>query len=68
MRFEEIKLSKQLLNSLKEQNILEPTAIQEKAIPKILAGHSVVGIAQTGTGKTLAYLLPILRGLKFSKE
>ena len=68
MRFEEIKLSKQLLNSLKEQNILEPTAIQEKAIPKILAGHSVVGIAQTGTGKTLAYLLPILRDLKFSED
>ena len=68
MRFEDIKLQKQLLTALNEQEIKEPTAIQEKAIPKILAGKSVIGIAQTGTGKTLAYLLPILRDLKYSEE
>jgi len=68
MRFEDIKLPKQLMTALNEQGIKEPTAIQEKAIPKILAGKSVIGIAQTGTGKTLAYLLPILRDLKYSEE
>lgn len=68
MRFDEIKLSKQLMNALTEQDIQEPTAIQEKAIPKILAGKNIVGIAQTGTGKTIAYLLPILRDLKYSED
>lgn len=68
MRFEDIKLPKQLLNALHEQNIYEPTAIQEKAIPSILAGKNIVGIAQTGTGKTIAYLLPILRDLNYSKD
>tara|TARA_B100000508_G_C11465884_1_gene282566 strand:- start:53821 stop:55137 length:1317 start_codon:yes stop_codon:yes gene_type:complete len=68
MRFEDIKLSKQLMNALKEQNITTPTAIQKKAIPKILAGKNIVGIAQTGTGKTLAYLIPILRDLKYSED
>lgn len=66
MKFEDIKLSKQLLNALNEQGITEMTPIQEKAIPKILAGEDVIGIAQTGTGKTLAYLLPILRDLKYT--
>lgn len=68
MKFEDIKLNKQLLNALKEQGITEMTPIQEKAIPKVLAGDDVIGIAQTGTGKTLAYLLPILRDLKFSES
>lgn len=66
MKFEDIKLTKQLLNALKEQGITEMTPIQEKAIPKVLAGDDVIGIAQTGTGKTLAYLLPILRDLKYT--
>ena len=68
MEFNNIKLSKQLLKALEEQDIHSPTPIQEKAIPPILAGEDVVGIAQTGTGKTLAYLLPILRDLKFSEQ
>ncbi len=66
MKFEDIKLTKQLLNALKEQGITQMTPIQEKAIPKVLAGNDVIGIAQTGTGKTLAYLLPILRDLKYT--
>ncbi len=45
-----------------------PTPIQEKAFPVIMSGRNVVGIAQTGTGKTLAYLLPLLRQLPFSKQ
>jgi ATP-dependent RNA helicase RhlE len=68
MKFEDIKLNKQLLNALNTQGITEMTPIQEKAIPKVLAGTDVIGIAQTGTGKTLAYLLPILRDLKFSES
>ncbi|MDX1653281.1 MAG: DEAD/DEAH box helicase [Brumimicrobium sp.] len=66
--FDDIKLSKALLNALREQNITEPTRIQRKAIPSILSGNDVVGIAQTGTGKTIAYLLPVLRDLKFSDQ
>ena len=45
----------------------EPTEIQEKAIPLILAGHDVLGIAQTGTGKTAAYLLPVLMKVKYAQ-
>ncbi|WP_107038873.1 DEAD/DEAH box helicase [Brumimicrobium mesophilum] len=66
MKFQDIKLTKQLLNALNEQGITDMTPIQEKAIPKVLAGNDVIGIAQTGTGKTLAYLLPILRDLKYT--
>ena len=66
--FENIKLPKQLKNALDEQGIKAPTVIQKKAIPSMLAGHDVVGIAQTGTGKTIAYLLPILRDLKYSDQ
>lgn len=66
--FDNIKLSKQLKSALDEQGITTPTVIQKKAIPSMLAGHDVVGIAQTGTGKTIAYLLPILRDLKYSDQ
>ncbi|MEX1193224.1 MAG: DEAD/DEAH box helicase [Brumimicrobium sp.] len=68
MKFDEIKLPKPLKNALDEQGIVSPTVIQRKAIPSILAGNDVIGIAQTGTGKTIAYLLPILRDLKFSDQ
>lgn len=68
MSFENYKLPKRLLSSLNEQGITEPTPIQEKAIPVVLSGKDVIGVAQTGTGKTLAYLLPIIRDLKFSDQ
>ena len=55
MTFEDFKLNKQLLNAIQDLNYTEPTEIQVKAIPQILAGHDVLGIAQTGTGKTAAY-------------
>ena len=42
-------------------------AIQEKAIPQILAGHDILGVAQTGTGKTAAYVLPILMKVKYAQ-
>jgi len=64
--FDELNLNKPLLNALADLEFFTPTPIQEKAFPIIMSGADVVGIAQTGTGKTFAYLLPILRQLKFS--
>ena len=57
-----------MLNALSDLHITVPTTIQEKAFPVIMSGRDVVGVAQTGTGKTIAYLLPCLRQWKFSKE
>ena len=62
--FEDLKISKAILKSLDEIGFTEPTPIQRKAIPKISSGVNVVGIAQTGTGKTAAYLLPLFTKLK----
>ena len=61
--FEELKISKAILKSLDEIGFHEPTPIQLKAIPKINSGTNVVGVAQTGTGKTAAFVLPILHML-----
>lgn len=63
MKFEDIKLNPKLLKSVKELNYTKPTAIQGKAIPFILEGNDVLGSAQTGTGKTAAFSLPILHHL-----
>lgn len=68
LTFNELNLSKQLLNALQDANLSNPTTIQEKSFPVIMSGKDMLGIAQTGTGKTLAYLLPILRMWKFSKQ
>ncbi|QYH41076.1 DEAD/DEAH box helicase [Algoriphagus sp. NBT04N3] len=65
--FDAFKLNKQLLNAVAEAGYTSPTAIQEKAIPLALAGHDVLGIAQTGTGKTAAYVLPILMKVKYAQ-
>ncbi len=61
--FEELKIAKSILKSLDDIGFQTPTPIQAKAIPKIASGVNVVGIAQTGTGKTAAYLLPLLTKL-----
>ncbi len=61
--FEELKVNKSILKVLKEIGFDVPTPIQEKAIPVIRSGADVVGIAQTGTGKTAAYLLPLFMKL-----
>lgn len=66
--FENLNLSKQLQNAIDELGFGRPTPIQTEAFPVILSGKDVVGIAQTGTGKTFAYLLPILKELTFSKQ
>lgn len=60
MRFDELNLNPNILDALDDMKFEECTPIQEKCIPHILDGRDVMGIAQTGTGKTAAYLLPIL--------
>lgn len=68
MAFQDWNLSKPLKNALSELSLTTPTAIQEEVFSPILAGKDVVATAQTGTGKTFAYLLPILRNLKYSEQ
>lgn len=60
MKFEELDLNDNILDALEDMRFETCTPIQEKCIPEILAGRDVLGVAQTGTGKTAAYLLPIL--------
>jgi ATP-dependent RNA helicase RhlE len=62
--FDDLKIAKSILVTLEEIGFHEPTPVQEMAIPKINSGVNVVGVAQTGTGKTAAYLLPLLTKLK----
>ncbi|GAA4404755.1 DEAD/DEAH box helicase [Nibrella viscosa] len=68
MTFQDLNLNKQLLNALDDLGLTTPTTIQEKVFSVVMSGRDVCGIAQTGTGKTLAYLLPCLRHYQFSKE
>jgi ATP-dependent RNA helicase RhlE len=65
--FERFELPKSLQKAIDEMGFQEPTPIQVKAMPVILSGRDVMGIAQTGTGKTLAYLLPVLKQWKFKE-
>ena len=60
MKFEETYLNDNILDALYDMRFEEMTPIQERCIPEILDGNDVLGVAQTGTGKTAAYLLPIL--------
>lgn len=66
--FADFELPEKVLDVLADSNLFEPTPIQEKALKPILSGRDVMGIAQTGTGKTLAYLLPILKMWKYNKS
>lgn len=67
MKFEELIKNKELLKVLKEKEFEEPTEIQKEIIPLILDGFDVLGKSQTGTGKTLAFLLPILENIDENK-
>lgn len=67
MQFQELNLNKQLLNAIDDLGYENPTPIQEKVIPLGLNGHDIIGIAQTGTGKTAAFLLPILMQVKYAQ-
>lgn len=64
MTFKALGLTPYILRSTVKQNYTEPTAIQEQAIPTILQGKDVLGIAPTGSGKTAAYVLPIIQNLE----
>lgn len=68
MSFENLNLNKPLISALDDLGYVQATPIQEMAFPVIMSGKDLVGIAQTGTGKTFAYLLPILRQLKYSEQ
>lgn len=68
MTFNDLNLNTPLQNALIDLGYIYPTPIQVGALPIILSGKDVVGVAQTGTGKTIAYLLPILKQLKFSDQ
>jgi ATP-dependent RNA helicase RhlE len=65
--FEDFKLNRQLLNAIEEAGYTQPTPIQQKAIAPILSGQDMMGIAQTGTGKTAAFVLPMLMKLKYAQ-
>ena len=64
MTFEDLKLKRQFLDAVDALGYSHPTPIQSQAIPRILAGQDLIGVAQTGTGKTGAYLLPVLQKLR----
>lgn len=68
MTFRELNLNSPLINALDDLGVVKPTSIQSKVFSVIMSGKDVLGIAQTGTGKTFAYLLPCLRQWKFSKH
>ena len=66
--FQDLNLPNQLLNAIEDLGFVHPTPIQEQSFSIVRSGKDVVGIAQTGTGKTFAYMMPILRDLKYSTE
>ena len=68
MNFEDLKLIEPILKALKHQNYIEPTEIQAKSIPLVLSGDDILGSAQTGTGKTAAFAIPIIQHLVKSEH
>jgi ATP-dependent RNA helicase RhlE len=66
LSWNDFKLNKQLLDAVQDAGFTSPTGIQQKCIPLISGGQQVIGIAQTGTGKTAAYLLPVLLKLRYA--
>jgi ATP-dependent RNA helicase RhlE len=65
--FEDFNFNKQILNAIQDAGYTQPTPIQQKAIPLIMNGQDILGIAQTGTGKTAAYILPMIMKLKYAQ-
>ena len=68
MNFEDLKLAPAIVKAVREQGYETPTAIQAQAIPVVLDGHDLLGGAQTGTGKTAAFVLPILHKLSMARS
>ena len=67
MKFEELGIDKNIIDALYKQNYKEPSEIQIKAIPQVLKGKDVLGLAQTGTGKTAAFAVPTIQLLSKTK-
>lgn len=67
-KFEEMKLNAKIIQALIDNEISEPTQIQEEAIPLLMEGLDVIGQAQTGTGKTFAYAIPLLEQLDMTNK
>ena len=67
MEFKDLNISKPILSALQEAGYEHPTPIQVQAFPVIRSGKDMIGIAQTGTGKTLAYLIPLLMKLHYAQ-
>jgi len=68
MNFEDLKLAPAIVKAVREQGYETPTAIQAQAIPVVLEGHDLLGGAQTGTGKTAAFVLPMLHKLSMARS
>ncbi|MBS3063016.1 MAG: DEAD/DEAH box helicase, partial [Candidatus Diapherotrites archaeon] len=68
MTFKELNLLEPLQRALDKEGYTEPTPIQAKAIPPLLQGRDLIGIAQTGTGKTAAFVLPILQRMSLDRK
>ncbi len=68
MTFHDLNLSKPLLRAITDLGFTLPTPIQIKAYPAVMSGKDTIAIAQTGTGKTFAYLIPIIRQITFSEQ
>jgi ATP-dependent RNA helicase RhlE len=66
--FRELGLAEEVLEGISSMNFTQPTPIQAESIPHILAGKDIIGIAQTGTGKTAAFVLPIINQIIKSGE
>lgn len=66
--FDDFKLNKQLRTAVSDAGFETPTEIQQKCIPLLMGGQEVIGIAQTGTGKTAAYLIPVLMKIKYTQD
>ena len=66
--FESLGLIQPILRAISSEGYDEPTSVQREAIPALLAGRDVVGVAQTGTGKTAAFALPVLQSLSLSQS
>ena len=67
LRFEDLNIKAPFLKALNEEGYTSPTPIQHETIPLVLKGLDVLGMAQTGTGKTAAFTLPILQKLNSSQ-
>jgi ATP-dependent RNA helicase RhlE len=63
MQFNDLRLTEPLMRAVRTEGYTTPTPIQQKAIPHVLEGRDLIGCAQTGTGKTAAFALPMLQRL-----